>query len=263
MPFVVLDELAVHYRDDGTGPTTVVFANSLGTDLRIWDDVVSDARSTIRSLRYDKRGHGLTEATPPPYTVEVLAGDLLRLMDAREVDRAVLCGVSIGGLIALEAAATHPGRVRALILCDTAAKIGDAELWNGRIEAVRTGGLGAIADGVTERWFTANFRDRRTAEHRGWQTLLLRTSVDGYTGACAAIRDADLRERAAAIPFPALVICGSEDGATPPDLVRDFARTMPAARFELIERAGHLPCIEQPEAVVKLMHEFLGEHGLV
>jgi len=116
-----------------------------------------------------------------------------------------------------------------------------------------------LSDGAPARWFSADFRSSKTAELSAWRNLLVRTTADGYAGTCAALRDADLTESSAKLDVPTLCICGSEDGATTPDLVRSTADLIPGARFELVEGAGHLPCIEAPDAVADLILEFTAE----
>jgi len=174
-----------------------------------------------------------------------------------------IVGLSVGGLIAQGLAARQPERLSALILCDTAAKIGTAEMWASRIEAIEQDGIEAIADSIMERWLSAAFRRDRPEESAGWRNMLVRTPADGYLGTCAAIRDADLSAEAARIDVPVLCLVGSEDGATPPDLVQATAALIPGARFEVIDGAGHLPCIEQPGVVAALIASFLEEHRLV
>src|SRR5690606_13355289 len=154
---------------------------------------------------YDKRGHGLSSVPPGDCTIGDLSGDLLELADRLEIDRFALVGISVGGMIALHLAAHHPERLTAVIACDTAARIGDAATWNGRIEAVRNGGMTAIADAILLRWFPANIRAGRATELDGWRNLLLRCPVEGYVGTCAALRDADLTDAVGRIDVPTLV----------------------------------------------------------
>ena len=171
------------------------------------------------------------------------------LLDAIGVKSATIVGLSIGGLIAQGLAAARPELVRGVVLMDTAHKIGTNEMWNGRIDAVVKGGIEAIANGVMERWFSPSFRATRTAELAGWRNMLVRTTVDGYAGSSAAIRDCDYEKEARALRVPVLGIGGSLDGATPPDLVKGTVAIIPNARFVLVEGAGHLPNIEMPEFV--------------
>lgn len=251
---------AVSGPDDGPA---LVFANSLGTDFRIWNSVSDRLSGRFRTIRYDKRGHGLSEVTAGPYRMDDHVDDLVALLDALSVDKAIICGVSVGGMIAQGLAARLPGRVGGLVLCDTAVKIGPAEMWDARIDAIGKGGIETLADPIMERWLSGQYRRDRPADTAGWRNMLIRTPVDGYVGTCAAIRDADFTEDARAIGVPTLVICGSEDGATTPDLVRATASLIPGARFALIDGAGHLPCIECPDDVAGLIEGFAKENGLV
>lgn len=261
MQVAAVNGIHVHYRDidPGGGRPVLVFSNSLGTDFRIWDRVIARLGDRYRIILYDKRGHGLSEGMPAPYKLSDHVGDLAGLLNYLGVSGAIVCGLSVGGLIAQSLATEHPALVDRLILCDTAHKIGTAELWNERIAAVEKGGIESLAEGTLERWFSADFRANKPAELSAWRNLLVRTTVDGYAGTSAAIRDADLTESSAKLSVPTLCICGSEDGATTPDLVRSTADLIPGARFELIEGAGHLPCIEAPDAVANLILEFSAE----
>src|SRR5712692_10357451 len=129
MPFVQIKDVVHHYVIEGPDAApTIVFANSLGTDLRIWDGVLAHLRGRFRIVRYDKRRHGLTDVTSSPYTIDVLADDLVALLDILKIDEAVICGLSIGGMIAQAFAAAHPQRVRALVRCDTATRIGSPKM---------------------------------------------------------------------------------------------------------------------------------------
>jgi 3-oxoadipate enol-lactonase len=264
MPFLQSGDWVHHCVSEGReGAPALVFINSLGTDLRIWDRVVPSFAGRFRVIRYDKRGHGLTDIPPVPYTIADYSRDLVGLLDRLAIGDAIVCGLSIGGMIAQELAATHPARVRALILCDTGTKIGTPAMWEERIAVVQSAGLDALAAPSLERWFTKDFRRRRSVEAREYANMLLRTPREGYVGACFALRDADLSARAGSIRKPALALCGDQDIATPPDLVESLARAIPNGRFALIKEAAHLPCIEQPEILARLIMEFLEEKGLV
>lgn len=265
MEFVATKALVLHVsRSSSGGGAPLVFLNSLGSDLRIWDGVVerlekSDANHAM--LRYDKRGHGLSDCPAGPYSIADHADDLLALLDALAIPRAVLVGISVGGLIALQIASREPERVGALVLCDTAAKIGTKESWNERITLIRQQGMAEAATGIAKRWFASGYPAQRPAEYRGYLNMLSRTPAEGYIGTCHALRDADLREQMAQILAPSLVLCGSEDISTPPELVRGLAQSLPDARFELLEAAGHLPCVEQPERLAQLIGGFVQEEA--
>lgn len=257
MPFTMTSDIVTHYREDGAGEKVLVLAHSLGTNFTIWDEVARELGDSHRLLRYDLRGHGLTDATSPPYSIEALASDLMKLLDERGIESAILGGISIGGQIALASAARYPERVPKLVLCDTAIQIGDQALWNARVAAIEAGGLESVADSVLARWFAPSFANDQPAAYRGYRNLLLRTSADGYMGASAALRDADLSSAARTIRAPTLVLCGADDGATPPAVARDLAQTIPGAQFELVPGAGHLACVEKPQTVARLLRSFV------
>ena len=153
--------------------------------------------------------------------------------------------------------------VSALVLVDTGHIIGTAERWNQRIETIERRGIEAVADGVLETWFTASFRRQRPAETAVWRNMLTRTPVEGYTGTCAAIRDADLTSAASGLTVPALCLCGAEDMSTPPSLLRELNDLIPDSRFQEIPDAAHLPTVEAPAAVGGLIEDYLQEFGLV
>jgi 3-oxoadipate enol-lactonase len=264
MPFISINQTVHRYIDEGLRSSpALVFANALGTDLRIWDDVATRVLPHFRVMRYDKRGHGLSEASLPPYSVSDLADDVVALLDELKIERAVMCGISVGGVIAQAVALIYPQRVRGLVLCDTGARIGSAEAWQQRIDMITTEGVESVEKMTMERWFSAGYREKKPADVRGYAAMLCQTSRDGYIGTCAALRDADFRGLDGKIKCPTLVLCGAEDIATPPDLGRELAGSISGARFALIENAAHLPCIEQPEAMVKQMLEFSREVKLV
>jgi 3-oxoadipate enol-lactonase len=252
----------LNWREDGDpAGVPVVFANSLGTDLRLWDQILPLLPSGLRIIRFDKRGHGLSDCPPAPYAMEDLVSDAAALLDGLGVSACVFVGLSIGGMIGQGLAARRPDLMRALVLSNTAAKMGDAAMWQTRIDAIRAGGIEALADAVMERWFSPAFLAR--PELSAWRNMLTRTPVEGYVGCCHAIAGADLTESTKALTLPTLAIAGSEDGASPPDLVQGTAGMIAGSRFTVIEGAGHLPCVEDPAAYAALLTDFLKEHAHV
>lgn len=254
----------LHYRIDGDpSGLPVVFANSLGTDLRVWDPLLPHLPAGLHILRYDMRGHGLSDTPEGDYFMGDLVTDVAGLMSAAGFSDALFIGLSIGGVVAQGLAAERPDLVRAVVLSNTAAKIGTEESWRERIDGVRRGGIDDIADGVLEKWFTRRFHAERADELAGWRHMLVRTPLDGYCGCCAALAGTDLRDSTAGIKQPVLAVVGADDGSTPPDLVRETAESIVGARFEIIRRAGHIPCVEAPEALAALIAEFIQEKSLV
>lgn len=256
--FVQVNGVSLHHQIIG-GPgnkPVIVFINSLGTDFRIWRDVIVRLAGSYPLLTYDKRGHGLSDVGEAPYSIEDHVDDLIGLLEHLKVSGAVVCGLSVGGLIAQGLYARRPDLVKALILCDTAHKIGTADMWAARIAAIEQSGLDGIVDGVMERWFTPAFRESDPS-FPGYRNMMLRQPVEGYIGTCAAIRDADYTAAAGEIAVPTLCVVGDQDGATPPELVLSLAKLIPRARYEIIKDAGHIPCVEQPEMLTTIIEAFL------
>lgn len=252
----------LHYADQGpaNGPA-IVFANSLGTDFRVWDHVVPLLPAGLRVVRYDKRGHGLSEKTPGPYSIETLADDAAGLIRHLRLSRVVFVGLSIGGQIGLSLAARHPDLLAGLVISNSAARIGTAEMWRDRIAAIREGGIESIGSATMERWFSPAFRESGAAAP--WQRMLERQPPEGYTACCEAIAEADLTASAATLALPVRLIAGELDGATPPDLVRGTANTIPGARLTMIDGVGHIPCVEAPAKYARILVNFLEEIGHV
>ncbi len=260
MDILDLDDVVLHV--EATGPAEgapVVFANSLGTDFRLWDQVIAQLPPGLRLIRYDKRGHGLSSCPHAPYSMGTLVRDAERVCEAFEVKDCVFVGLSIGGMIAQGLAAKRLDLIRAVVLSNTAPKIGTRAMWEDRIAALRAGGMTALSDAVMERWFSPGFR--QTAAAAPWQRMVETTPEDGYAGCSAAIAGTDFYSTTAALRLPALVIAGDHDGSTPPDLVQELADLIPGARYELIRGAGHLPCVEQPDRFAALLTEFLRDIG--
>ncbi|MEM5585879.1 3-oxoadipate enol-lactonase [Roseibium sp. AS2] len=249
----------IHWHEDGDPDgLAVVFANSLGTDLRLWDGVVDRlAGNGLRLVRFDKRGHGLSSCPKPPYSMDDLVRDTDTLLDELDIGSCVFVGLSIGGMIGQLLASRRPDRISGLVLANTAAKMGDPAMWRDRISRIRADGLDSIADAVLERWFSGSFRGR--PESLGWRHMLCRTPEDGYVGCCEAIAAADLSQSTASLRLPMLGIGGSEDLASPSDLVRATTALVPGSRFVEIDQAGHLPCVEQPDAFTGHLLRFLKE----
>lgn len=260
MQFRTANYIVLHYEHTERGKPLIAWVNSLGTDFRIWDRIVASFLSDFSVLRYDKRGHGLSDVANPPYSIDDHVDDLAGLINHLGADQVIICGLSVGGLIAQGLCARRPELVRALILSDTAHKIGTAESWNSRIDTVRTDGIEAIADDVLEKWFTPAFHATEREMLAGCRNMLVRQSVEGYAGTCAALRDADHTEIVKRIKVPTLCVVGDQDGSTPPDLVRSMADLIPGAQFEVIPGAGHIPCIERPAELVARIRHFLAQN---
>lgn len=245
---IQLGDIAIHVQVEGPEApwaSPVLLLHSLGTSLHLWDPQAAVLANRHRVVRMDLRGHGLTEAPEGETTMARLAADAFAVLDALGIFAAHVGGVSIGGRIALEMAATRPDRVRSLLAVDTALEFGPPETWQQRIDAVRGGGMAAIADGVMERWVC----DTSLASSRGLRRMLLATPPAGYIACAAALRDCRAVDLAGRVSCPTTVLVGDRDVATPLAAAEAIRDAVPGARLVVIREAAHLPNFEQARAV--------------
>lgn len=257
MPFLTVNGSELHYALDGPDDApAIVFSNSLGTSLEMWDAQVEALRGRYRCLRYDTRGHGRSAVRDEPAGIDDLAADLRGLLDGLGISRAHVVGLSLGGMTAQAFAASSPDRVDRLVLMATAAQLGPPAAWEERAALARREGMAALVDTVLSRWFTPPFADTQDAGKVREQ--ILATDPVGYARACDVIRDMDLRERLAAISAPTMIIAGADDPATPPLLGEALRSAIPGAELVVISGAAHLLNIERAEQVNRHLASFLG-----
>jgi 3-oxoadipate enol-lactonase len=254
----VAAELRHEFRGKRGSPA-IIFTGSLGTDLTMWQPQADSLKPHFCTLRYDMRGHGGSEVPPGPYSIDELGSDLVALLDRLGIERASLCGLSIGGMISMWVAAHAPERVERLVLCCTAAQLGPPEGWYDRAATVRAHGVEAVADAVLERWFTPRFAAKHPAVIERMRAQLLGTPREGYAGCCEAIAAMDLRGDLPSIKAPALVLAGEQDPATPPPYGEQIAELIPGARFEIVSPAAHLATVERPDLTTAMILRFLSD----
>lgn len=262
MALVYLDDIRLNAEVSGpVGGPAVVLIHALGTNLTIWDAVVPLLPKGCRVLRFDQRGHGLSDVPEPPYAMGALIRDAERVMAHFGLRDAVVLGLSLGGLVAQGLAVKRLDLVRGLVLSNTAAKIGSAEMWRDRVAQVQARGLADYAPGAMERMF-----GRRWQEVAGMprvRAMLEAMDPRGWVGCAAAIAGTDFYTPTAGLTLPTLAIAGANDGTTPPDLVRETAELIRGSRFHLMRGAGHLPMIEKPQDYAAVLSEFLVSVGQV
>ncbi|MCD9007438.1 3-oxoadipate enol-lactonase [Luteimonas sp. XNQY3] len=254
--FLELPTHRLHYRVEGPDAAPwLVFCNSLGTDLSMWDAQAPAFAGDYRVLRYDRRGHGASTAPPGAYTLADLGGDVLALFDALGIERAHYCGLSIGGLVAQWLAIHAPQRIERVAVCATASKIGTAEGWRTRIADVEAKGLDWMTGATAERWFGAGFRAAHAGEVERILAGFVATSVHGYAGCCAALANADLRGDIGGIDIPLLAISGDDDPVCPPSDLQAIADAGGGHHVSLPGR--HLVNVESPDAFNAALRGFL------
>lgn len=260
MALIWLDDLRLNAEIDGPeGAPAVVFLHALGTDLHLWDATVAALAPRFRCLRFDARGHGRSDVPDPPYAMGALIRDAERLMDHFALKDAVVVGCSMGGLVAQGLATKRLDLVRAMVLSNTAAKIGGPALWQQRATEVAATGLAAYAPGAMERMFGRKWQDAPAMP--AVRATLEATNPKGWIGCAHAISGADFYTTTAALTLQTMVIAGPNDGTTPPDLVRETADLIRGHRWELMRGTGHLPMVERPAEFAALLTDFLRSIG--
>lgn len=257
MPNIERDGASIWYTVEGRDDApTLLLIHSLATTHELWAQQMPALSDSFRIIRYDMRGHGRSAAPVGDITIEQLGRDALAVLDAAGVERANISGVSLGGLTAIWIGENAQDRVEKLVLANTAARIGTSDTWSARIRVVREGGMEVAADLAIPRWFTDGFRENHPDIMAAYRAMVLACPPDAYIGACAALRDADLRSDLPLISAPTLVVAGSEDRSTPPadsELLRD---NLPDAHMELLS-AAHLSNVERPGEFSALLRDFL------
>jgi 3-oxoadipate enol-lactonase len=247
------------YRIQGEpGDPPLVLANSLGTDMSMWNPQAPALAQRFRLLRYDARGQGASPSPPGPYEIADLGRDVLALLDRLELDRVSFAGVSIGGMTGMWLAAHAPERIDRLVVCCSSAFMPPPSRWHDRAGAVREAGtVDVVADAVVENWLTPEFAETHPAIRARLRAMLAASPPDGYAECCEAIARMDLRPDLAGIQAPTLVIGGERDNAAPvSEHTAVIAEGIPGARLKLVH-AAHIANVEQPAVVLDLILDHL------
>ncbi len=259
MPFANLPNVTIHYALTGDpSHPALILSNSLGADFSMWDAQAPIFEKRFRLLRYDMRGHGKSSSPAPPYSVAQLTDDLLALADTVGFGQFNLCGLSVGGMIGMHLALHSRQRLKKLVLCNTAAKIGTDEMWNARIDTVRSQGMSPVAKLTPARWFTPSFQSSHAESVAASLRVLEALNREGYIGGCCAVRDFDMRSEVSRITVPTLVVSGIHDPAATPADGRYLAEHIPGARYVELN-TSHLSSIEDPAGLNSAVLAFLNE----
>lgn len=258
MPEIARPDARIHYRfRPGSDAPALVFLNSLGTDLSMWEGVIAALPPGPAILGIDARGHGGSRCESAEASVDLLAGDVLAVLEAAGISRAVLIGLSLGGLVAQKIAIAHPDLVAGLVLCATSAAFRPPQMWAERKAKTLAEGSAAFTEPSRARWFTEGF----LAEHPATAARLLAmvgASADlGYAACCGVLETTDLTEDLHRIMAPTLLIAGAEDLATPVAGHAAIAVRIQGARLEVISPAAHMLAVERPEETAGLIADFL------
>jgi len=250
-----------HRLDGPADAPAITLSHALGATLHLWDDVAPALAGRYRVLRYDTRGHGGSEVPPGPYTLAQMAGDVVDLLDALGMARTHFVGMSMGGLVAMQLALSHPSRVQSLVLCDTTASYGESRrgMWEERIRIAETAGMTEELIELTMAiWFTEHHRAAEKARVDRVREMLRRTDPRGYVASIRCIGFVDLTDRLAGIRCPTLVVVGADDPGTPPSMAQVIAERIPGARLQILPAAKHAAVVERAPEFTRLVREFVG-----
>ena len=249
--------VSLQVRVSGTpGKPALLLSNSLAADLSTWDEVEALLAPHAFIIGYDTRGHGRSDAPGEGYTLGRLGADILAILDALGIDKAVVCGLSLGGLTAMWLAAHAPHRVAGLVLANTAANFPPPTLWQDRAKAVLEGGIGPFVAPTLERWFTPRFRAAAPARVAQIGGVIAATSPAGYAGCCGVLARSDVAGDLAAITCPTLVIAGLHDPSTPPARAEEIRAGIAGAQLATLD-AAHISAVEAPDAFSAALLDFL------
>lgn len=253
--------IEINYTIEGEGPW-VVLSHSLACDRSMWDEQVQLLKSRFRVMRFDTRGHGSSDAPGGAYTLDMLADDLLGLLDGLSIEAPHFIGLSMGGMIGMTFALRHPGRFRSLVLCDTSSRIPPeaGPIWEGRIKIAAEQGMDPLVEPTLQRWFTKPFYEANKAMMGRVGQMIRNTRPAGYIGCCNAIPKIDVTDKLGAIKCPVQVIVGDQDVGTPVAMSRAIHEAIPASELVVIQSASHLSNLEQPAAFDKALAGFLDKH---
>ena len=257
MPMIDADGCLLNVSVEGRdGGPTLMLSNSLGATLQMWEPQMRALTQLFRVIRYDRRGHGRSGVPPGPYSMERFGRDVIAILDDLNIDKVHWCGLSMGGMVGQWLGANAPERLGKIVLANTTCYYPDPTNWLKRIQAIKDGGMAAVADTVMAAWLTADFREREPQIAANLKSMLLATPVKGYLACCEALSTLDQRELLPGIKNPTLVIAGRHDLSTPVAAAEMIRSKIPGASLTILD-AAHISNVEQPHAFTDAVIGFL------
>ena len=239
----------------------IIFSNSLGSDLRMWNPQVEAMKDKYCIIRYDKRGHGKSSPAQGPYSFDMLENDVIKIMDNLEVEKANFVGLSMGGMTSLGLALKHQNRFDKFVCCAARADMPPPmqDGWNQRIAVVKESDTAGVVNGSLERWFSEKFIiDPANIDVINLsKDMITNTSKEGYIGSCEAIKKLDYLKELSTINREILYISGEIDMGAPAMAMEEMHHLTPNSKYECISGAAHILNIECAEEVNNIILEFL------
>lgn len=236
----------------------LLLANSLGTTQAMWEPQRQLLDRRYRVLSFDTRGHGESGFPAGPYAFDDLVEDVVAVMDRFEIGTANYLGLSLGGMTGLGLALRHPDRIERLVCCNARADAPPAFIqgWDDRLASVEKGGLAAIVSGTMERWFGDRWRNDNPEMLERFEKSFVGTSVDGYRGCVAALKELDYLKQLGRIRAPTLYVAGEYDLAAPVSAMQAMAAATPGCEIAIIA-ARHLSNVDNAAAFDAAIERFL------
>ncbi|MEE2998787.1 MAG: 3-oxoadipate enol-lactonase [Pseudomonadota bacterium] len=258
MPVACVNGVEINYRWDGQeNHPVLILSNSLTTNFNLWNDQVASFTKHFRVLRYDNRGHGGSSSPPGEYSIDDIGSDILALMDYLEVERASLCGISLGGMVGMWLGINAGPRMDKLVICNTSSDLSPPDPWQDRIDKVMSHGMEAIITGALERFLSESFRKNVSPKIDLIKSMIRSCDVLGYSGCCAAVRDMNLTSELPRIKNPTLIVAGELDPSTPVAHSELIKQNVVGSSMVVIDGVAHLSNIEEPVEFNKAVLNFL------
>ncbi|MEY9586669.1 alpha/beta fold hydrolase [Sinorhizobium fredii] len=244
------------------GAPWITLSHALANNLTLWDEIAAALSSRYRVLRYDQRGHGLSEVVAGPYDFPMLIADVLGIWDALGIKRSHWIGLSIGGMIGYGLGIHHPDRVHSVIACDSRpdAPPEYAAYFQSRIDKARAYGMEGVVDSTIERWFTPETLAANPPVLERVREMIRTTSPSGHEGCCEALKTLAYGPELHRITVPTLLLGGDKDKGAPPHFLAEGAHKIPAGEHVVIPDAGHISALENPAAVLAAIESWLDRH---
>lgn len=234
----------------------LLFSNPLTATTEMWHDVIAALPAKWRYLCYDPRGTGRSSVPDDAYDITLLGQDVVRLMDELGIEKAIFCGVSLGGLTGLWLCAHYPDRFNGLILANTANSFPPETMWTQRAEGALAAGMLQFVEPTLARWFSKEFCDSRAPGVRLVERMVSTMNPRGYAGLCSVLGRTNLADRMSSIKCPVRIISGSRDQSTPPSRAIELMRGLPHGELVTLP-THHVPAIERPAEFAQAVESFL------
>jgi 3-oxoadipate enol-lactonase len=255
---VHLAGIEMHYEISGSGPW-ITLSHSLASHSGMWNAQLETLNKHFTVLRYDTRGHGQTQATPGPYTLNQLSDDACQLLNHLGVKKTHWLGLSLGGMIGQTFAIQHPEILDHVVIADSSGRSSPAAaaIWGERAALARQQGMQFLIPPTLERWFTDEFNSKNPNLMAEVGQMISATPIEGYAGCCAAIAQLNTLDQLREMRLPCLILVGEQDTGTPPAMSELIHQHWPSSKLKILSNAAHIANIEQAHAFTEAVMNFL------